>query len=357
MSFIEHESTGTQTPLIKGDTATFLWRGETAPALIGDFTGWEERPIDLERVQDGVWERAVGFPPDAYLEYSFWQHGERVADPLNPRTTPDGCGHDNHYFYMPVGAPTPLARRRRNVPHGEVTRHVIEEGFFLSGTRRRVDLYRPPADGPYPLLVVFDGGEAQRRARLANIVDNLIAEKRMRPVALAMVHNGRSARGVEYACSEATLCLLLGHVLPLAQQELDLIDIQIAPHTEATLDRGPHGIMGASMGGLMALFAALRLPAVFGHVLSLSGAFTLSDYDLVLWDLVRYLPVRPLRLWLGAGRFEWLLEPNRRMRALMVARGYKPAYHEFNAGHNYPAWRDHLWRGLEHLFPPVEPHP
>ncbi|MBN1815524.1 MAG: esterase family protein [Anaerolineae bacterium] len=231
-----------------------------------------------------------------------------------------------------------------------MTRHVVENSFLLAGTHRRVDLYRPPMDGPHPLLVVFDGGDFQHRAKLVNLVDNLVAEKRLRPVAMAMVHNGGQARGVEYACSEATLGLLLAYVLPLRQRHLDLLPVVAEPRTGAATQPGPHGVMGASMGGLLSLFAGLRLPAIFGHVLSLSGAFTLHGYDTVVWDLVRYLPVQPVRAWLGVGRYEWLLEPNRRMRALMVTRGYKPAYHVFNAGHNYPAWRDHLWRGLEHLF-------
>jgi enterochelin esterase family protein len=26
-------------------------------------------------------------------------------------------------------------------------------------------------------------------------------------------------------------------------------------------------------------------------------------------------------------------------------------YREFSAGHNYTAWRDDIWRGLEAMFP------
>ncbi|MBN1815525.1 MAG: hypothetical protein JXA14_27075 [Anaerolineae bacterium] len=43
----------------------------------------------------------------SYLEYGFWRDGERLADPLNPRTVPTGMGHDKHCFYMPDAAPTP----------------------------------------------------------------------------------------------------------------------------------------------------------------------------------------------------------------------------------------------------------
>jgi enterochelin esterase family protein len=333
------------TPVVDGETATFVWHGGEAPQLIGDFSDWEwGDSISLEQVAPQVWAHTMTLPRDAYIEYAFWQGGERVADPLNPHTTPDGLGHDNHYFYMPDAAPTPLTRRRRDVPHGTVTRHVVEEEFLLAGRNRVVYLYQPPTDEPAPLLVVLDGQDYRRRARITNIVDNLIAQGRMRPVALALPYHGRSARGVEYACSEAHLAVLVQLVLPLARKELNLLDVGAHP--------GAHGILGASMGGLMALYTGLRVPHIFGRVLSQSGAFTMDRHDTVVFDLVRHGPVHPLKTWMGAGRYEWHLNCNRRLHDLLVERGYDATYHEYPGGHNYPSWRDQLWRGLEILFPP-----
>ena len=104
------------------------------------------------------------------------------------------------------------------------------------------------------------------------------------------------------------------------------------------------------MGGLMALFAGLRAPGVFGRVLSQSAALGMSKPDSVVFDLVRHGPVSPLRVWMSAGRYEWLLDCNRRMHRLLEEKGYDVAYHEHNGGHNSPAWRNHLGQGLEALF-------
>jgi enterochelin esterase family protein len=109
--------------------------------------------------------------------------------------------------------------------------------------------------------------------------------------------------------------------------------------------------MGASMGGLMAVFTGLRLPHLFGRVLSQSGAFHLGSYPATALDLVEQGAARPVRMWLDVGRYEWLLDSNRRTHALLQARGYDVTYREYSAGHNYTAWRDDLWRGLEALFP------
>jgi enterochelin esterase-like enzyme len=158
-----------------------------------------------------------------------------------------------------------------------------------------------------------------------------------------MVANGRGARMAEYGSSDATLAFIHELVLPAARQHLDLIDITIRP--------GAFGVMGASMGGLMALVTALRLPHIFGQVLSQSGAFHLGPHPSMAVALAEHGPVPPLRIWLDVGRYEELLESNRRMDALLQARGYDVTYREFNAGHNYRAWRDDLWRGLEALYP------
>ncbi len=57
-----------------------------------------------------------------------------------------------------------------------------------------------------PLLAVYDGLDYFRRGKLTEIVDNLIAAKRIRPVAIAFLQNGgQQARMVEYGCSQTTL--------------------------------------------------------------------------------------------------------------------------------------------------------
>jgi len=66
--------------------------------------------------------------------------------------------------------------------------------------------------------------------------------------------------------------------------------------------------------------------------------------------MVEHFPPRPLRIWMEAGKLEWLLGSSRKMNSLLKQRGYDVAYREYNGGHNYTAWRDDLWRGLVHLF-------
>jgi enterochelin esterase-like enzyme len=102
---------------------------------------------------------------------------------------------------------------------------------------------------------------------------------------------------------------------------------------------------------LMALYTGLRLPHLFGQVLSQSGAFHFEEYETVPGTLVRHRISPDLRIWMDVGRYEWLLDSNRRMASLLREHGYAVTYQEANAGHNYTSWRNMVGRGLEVLFP------
>ena len=331
-------------PLIDGETVTFLWEGKSAPRLVDDLHGWEENPQALTRLAPGLFACSFHLPRDAYLEYAFLdpETDEHVPDPCNKRRIWNGVNDYNHFFYMPEAAPSPLVRRKRDVHRGILTKHLLPAWMLSNDGKRTVYLYQPKADQPLPLLVVYDGNDYLQRGKLAIMVDNLIAEKRIRPLAMAFLGHGGPRRFVEYACSEATLAWLDHDVLPLALERLNLLDVNKNP--------GAYGVLGASMGGLMALYTGLRMPDVFGNVLSQSGAFHFEQFDTVTVDLVRHLPKRELCIWMDAGKLEWLLESSQKMHRLLKQKGYNVTYREFTGGHCYTAWRDDLWRGLETLF-------
>lgn len=333
------------TPLIDGDTATFVWDGKYPPVIIGDFTDWDDGlPQTFTRLSRRLWTCSLDFPPDAYLEYAFILDGERQPDPFNSHTTPNGFKKTNHSFYMPAGSPTALTHQNPSVPKGTVTHHVVWTASMdlITGRQRTIYLYQPPVDELAPLLVVWDGIDYLRRAHLPAILDNLLAQKRIRPLALAMIQNGGRARTIEYACSDTTLGFLTQAILPLAQSNLRLVDPL----------QGNYGVLGSSMGGLMALYTSVRLPHIFSKVISQSGAFSREDYDPVVYDLIQHTPPRPIKIWMDVGAYDFheILNSNRSLAALLQERGYSATLRQYNAGHNFPAWRDNLWRGLEALF-------
>jgi enterochelin esterase family protein len=336
-------------PLIYGNRATFYWMGDWAPHLIDDLHDWDDHPQPLAPVpgpDKGLWSLTLTLPRDSYVEYVFFDPNtrQRHADPFNLRRVNNGFGVYNHYFYMPAAGPTPLSLPRADVKRGTVTRHNVETSFLVDDRLREVHLYRPVFKGPVPLLIVYDGTDYLRRAQLATLVDNLIAEKRIRPIAMAFLQNGKSHRSVEYSCSDATVVWLDQVILPLAREQLNLLNIKRNP--------GAYGVLGASLGGLMSVFTGLRMPEIFGRVLCQAGVFGYEGRDFTAMDLVRAgQGSDQLKIWMDVGCFDSLLQDNRRVQPILRGHGYEVAYREFNGSHNYTAWRDDLWRGLEALFP------
>lgn len=348
-------------PVIQNDRATFFWEGDSAPRLISDVTGWDERPKSFKRLSPTpssplrtgltpasdktIWSCSLTVPRDAYVEYAFHDPvtQEHFLDPWNQRTVSNGMGDRNNFFYMPETMPSPFSMRRADVRTGILTRHRVDAGWLQDDGERDVYLYKPQAKGPFPLLVVYDGPDYFHRGRLATMVDNLIADKRIRPIAVAFLQNGKSRRNVEYFCSDAAISWLDREILPLARQHIRLLNIKENP--------GAYGVLGASAGGLMSMYTGLRMPEIFGKVLCQSGVFSLHGRDFAAKELVRHEHSRQIKIWMDVGRFDELLEDNHRMVALLNEKNYHVTYREFSGGHNYTAWRDDLWRGLEEMFP------
>ena len=208
------------TPLIDGDSVTFICKSKKAPLLQLESNFWQ--PLEMQRLKKNYWSYTTTLSRDAYLEYCYVTDPEdddtRIADPFNLRKITNGMGQYNHYFDMPDVKHTKLTRRKRGIAKGKITKHVIKSDLMLSGGKRNVRLYHPPVDTPVPLLVVFDGRDYRTRARLPQIVDNLIAENKIQPIAMAMIQHARSMRFVEYLNGEVVLAYLDYLVLPLATQ-------------------------------------------------------------------------------------------------------------------------------------------
>jgi len=333
------------TPLIDDQCVTFVWFGDHAPRLMGDFNDWNaEKALTLTEIEPGVWVHTLMFPMDAYVEYGFIDGDARVPDPHNPRLVWNGIDDLQQWFRMPDNRINRYLARSIGGEHGTVTRGQVNGENLIIGGSRDVWLYKPPTDEPVPLIVVWDGKDYYKRASLVNIVDNLIAAGRIRPVALIMSENGKQARFIEYFASDVTVYFAVDILFAYAASRIALIDVAAQP--------GIHGVLGASMGGLMALYTGLRAPEMFGHVITQSGGFhfEVGGREMAIYDVIRANPVMPIKIWQDVGTMEWLLPSNRKMNALLREKGYNVTYREFSAGHNYTAWADQLADALIYQY-------
>jgi enterochelin esterase family protein len=340
-------------PVVDTDQATFIWVGESAPYLTSDLNNWDDKPKRFKRVSprlipdstESIWYCTLTIPRDAYVEYAFYDPvtQKKFLDPLNKKSVDNGIKERNNFFYMPETMPSPFPMRRADVTPGTLSKPSVETGWLRDDYERTVYLYRPPVKEPTPLLVVYDGQDYMQRAKLNTIVDNLIADGRIQPIAMAFLPHGGRWRNIEYACSDGTILWLDQIILPLAREKLNLLDIDDHP--------GAYGVLGASLSGTMSMYTGLRMPDVFGKVLSQAGAYTIESRDFAVVDLARQGQAHNVNIWMDIGRLDFLLEDNRRMHELLQEKNYKVSCREFSGGHNYTSWRNDIWRGLEVMFP------
>ena len=62
--------------------------------LAGDFTGWQQAPIELKKSKAGVWSMTVSLSPGRY-EYRLLVDGQWQDDPNCLLRQPNGFGSEN----------------------------------------------------------------------------------------------------------------------------------------------------------------------------------------------------------------------------------------------------------------------
>jgi len=79
-----------------GRTQAFSFRAPEASSvqLAGDFTNWQERPINLQKGADGTWRTTVIMEPGAHV-YRFLVDGEWRNDPDCTLRAPNPFGSED----------------------------------------------------------------------------------------------------------------------------------------------------------------------------------------------------------------------------------------------------------------------
>jgi enterochelin esterase family protein len=255
-------------------------------------------------------------------------------------------------FLPPARGPEPAAGGAPPVPAGHVEEFRIDSKIY--GRERRVWVYTPPgysadAASACDLLIAFDGGEYLEEIPLPRMLDALLAERRAGPFVAVLIDNGSSAERLADLANHARFA--------------DFVADELVEWTRrkwrVTRDPRRTIVTGSSAGGLAAAYVALQHPEVCGNVLSQSGALWRGNegsngapYE---WLTTQYAttPRRDVRFVLEAGSLESagamggaapsILEANRRLRDVLLAKGYPVTYAEVpDAGHAPEYWRRRL---------------
>ena len=297
---------------------------------------------------------------------SFWESVKPASDPHHREYFVSGAGEglpdDIISFVSLSDAPDEsLAYKKPGIARGWIDEHSFASA--LIGNERRIWVYTPPGykegDETYPLLVAFDGGWALTRVPTQRILDNLLAEGRIRPIVAVFIDNPTPhSRNSELPCNETFARFIEEELLPWVGRRYRV--------TDRAADRF---VTGASYGGLASMWLGFRLPHLFGNVISQAASlwwgpgFTLGiprsagGYPAEwLIEQYRQSPRPSVRFWIEVGLLEpaaLMIEPNRKMKDVLASRGCDVTYSEPCGGHDTALWRGTLAHAFEHMLKPA----
>ncbi|WP_149277743.1 esterase [Pareuzebyella sediminis] len=323
---------------------------ELHPGAINTALGKGRDPIPFTKGDDGLWTLTIGpLPPDMYA-YHVRVDDVQMADPNNTQAAFTAMPP---YSQLIVHGDGPAYYDAKNVPHGNVTRHIYHSD--VTHGERELYVYTPPgynSSKEYPVLYLVGGsGELPSNwmydGRANFIMDNLLAEGKAKPMIIAIPNNQVIHRNhPEHA--ELTFDIfekeLRNNVIPVVDENYSTI----------TSPKG-RAISGLSMGGRHSMFIGFRSLDLFANFGILSAGDTdaetsLKDFltDSKVNDKVDYLFV-------GQGTKEAEGFFNARVQGLVDALNNHDIVHDYyvggNGGHDWSTWRHLLYyRFLPNLW-------
>jgi enterochelin esterase-like enzyme len=341
------------------------------------------QPAPMTRGDDGIWTITMpAVPPDVYT-YAFDVDGVNTPDPRNPWVKlVSGAGLASQVELPGDGL---QFWDSKPVPHG-LLQIVTYESKSLGATRQAY-VYTPPdynrSNTKYPVLYLLHGGGDldpgwSMTGRAHIILDNLIAERKARPMVVVMpVARGGGSLGVGPAGMSPGI-KAAGNIVPggpgraggpgggapaappapavLGAFAQDFIG-DLMPLVEKTFrvstrpdDRA---IAGLSAGGAATVNTAFSRPELFKYVVIMSagaGQNVEASYPKFFANSAAAAKQWKL-LWLGAGDADFALAGTKALDEVLNKHAVKhplnirPGYR-----HEWRLWRQDLWEFAPLLF-------
>lgn len=239
----------------------------------------------------------------------------------------------------------------KDVPHGKL--EMIEYDSKTVGTTRKMQIYTPPGysrEKTYPVLYLLHGiggdeTEWQRFASPNHLLDNLLAEGKVKPMIVVMP-NGRAQKddrpkGNIFAAAPA-----------FAVFERDLLD-DVIPAIESrysvAANREHRAIAGLSMGGGQALNFGLGNLDAFAWIGAFSAAPNTKPPAELVPDATKASEKLKL-LWIACGNKDDLIRISQGVHAHLKEKGVPHVWHVDGHGHDPTEWRNDLYYFVQALF-------
>jgi len=339
------------------------------PQLAAAARGGEAAKISqLTKNQEGVWEITIGpIDPGAY-RYNFNVDGVSVIDPRNPSVS-----ESNNNVWSLVYIPGAEWMDTRNVPHG-----AVSEVTYYSTTLkrfRRMHVYTPPGyelgSGKYPVFYLLHGaGDCDDSwtsvGRAGFILDNLIAEKKARPMIVVMPAGHTSTApfrgGAGFSGRDEFVTEFTADIMPYVEKNYRVL-----------AGRENRAIAGLSMGGNHTLNIAIPNLDKFAYIgVYSSGLLGVFPTAPARGGAPAPAPAKPqgpsweeqnkavlqnaalkkgLKLfWFATGVDDFLINTTRQTVDFFKKYGFNVVFKETPGAHTWIVWRQYLNEFAPQLF-------
>lgn len=321
----------------------------------GDFAS---EPQPMSRNEQGVWEfRSEPLASD-YYTYTFAVDGMKgVLDSSNVRTVRDVASVMNYFI---VGGDKGNLYSQQNVAHGTVSR-VWATTEELS---RRMTIYTPAGYEAgyrsYPVLYLLHGMGGDEEAwiatgRMAEIMDNLIAEGRAEPMIVVMPNGCMRHDAAPTYSAEEYKPYMSGSMDGSFERYFPSIVSWVDAHYRTYTSKDRRAIAGLSMGGFHAMQISRSYPDMFDYVGLFSAAIYRGEEGVAIYEnleegIAEQFSRGVSLYWIGIGRDDFLFEENVAFRRMLDEGGYEYEYFESEGGHTWRNWRCYLAEFVERLF-------
>lgn len=352
----------------KFSLVTFLYKGDNSTKnvlIYGSVPGYRYSENVMENLENtNIFHKTYEVRNDVKFKYNFSLNYDfdndykkikknSIIDPLNPKTVvfikdEGDCDSEesrNSLVELKNVKKDYWTTHREKINSGNIDiKEVYSEELKEN---RRVWIYTPKGyeEGTaYKVLVLTDGFEYLNYMKAKEILDNLIDERKIEPIIGVFIASGKN-RFEELTCNDTFSRFIVGEILPWVQENYK---VSKAPEDNI--------IGGVSLGGLTAVYIAIKNSTVFGKVLSQSGSFWFNSESLT--REVEERKKLPIEFYLCAGILEdhpyddepIMMEVINKMRDTLISKGYKVNYENYPSGHDYLGWGETLGTGLISLI-------
>lgn len=356
-------------PEIHADNSvTFRFEAKDAKSVKvqGDFLppqGFTPGSAELKKDENGVWTFKTNPLKSELYSYSFYVDGVKTLDANNAYMTRDVSTIVNIFL---IGNGKADNYKTKDVPHGTVTRRWYDSPTLKMN--RRVTIYTPPgyetSKETYPTLYLMHGAGGDEEAwialgRTAQIMDNLISEKKAKPMLVVMTNgNANQTAAPGESSAPMTKPIFIQPDIWSGNTEKAYPDVIkfVESNYRVKKDKANRAIAGLSMGGMHSLTISANNPDTFDYVGVFSSA-QLQPKDAkgeVYQNFDQKLQTQKDKgfklYWIAIGNTDFLFKQSNEFRAKLDAMKFPYKYKESEGGHTWSNWRDYLTEFAPMLF-------